>query len=96
MATEARRNYLMVDIGMLQAQSMQETYLLGLLSQAEDLITRRGVTLTAGDADDMLVAMVAGWMYRARASAEEKRLPTYLRQQINDRLAAQKMGGGEA
>lgn len=95
MATEARLNYLKVDLGFVQVASVQESYLLGLLSQAEDLICRRGVALTAADADDMLVAMVAGWMYRARASADEKRLPAYLRQQIHDRLASQKMGGGE-
>ena len=37
---------------------------------------------------------VAGWMYKARANAEEKQLPTYLRRMLNSKLAQQKMGGG--
>ena len=46
------------------------------------------------DTDDMLAAMVAGWMYKARANAEDKQLPAYLRRMLNSKLAQQKMGGG--
>ena len=46
------------------------------------------------DADDMLTSMIAGWMYKARANAEEKQLPTYLRRMLNNKLMQQKMGGG--
>lgn len=96
MAVSSQLSYLKVDLGFLSCNDMQDGYLRGLLTQAAGLIARRGVTLRETDEDDMLTAMVAGWMYRARGNADEKKLPTYLRQQIHDRLAQQKMGGGEA
>ena len=86
---------MMVDLGILRATEQQESYLRGLLTQAADFIRTRGIVLQPDcDADDMLAAMVAGWMYKARANAEEKQLPTYLRRMLNSKLAQQKMEGG--
>ena len=95
MALDTQLAYMMVDLGILRATEQQESYLRGLLTQAADFIQTRGVVLQPDcDADDMLAAMVAGWMYKARANAEEKQLPTYLRRMLNSKLAQQKMGGG--
>ena len=88
MSLDAQLAYMMVDLGILRATEQQETYLRGILTQAADFITTRGVALQPDcDAD-------GGWMYKARANAEEKQLPTYLRRMLNDKLAKQKMGGG--
>lgn len=95
MSLDAQLSYLTVDLGILRCTEAQETYLRGLLTQAADFIATRGIVLQPDcDADDMLAAMVAGWMYKARANAEEKQLPTYLRRLLNSKLAQQKMGGG--
>lgn len=95
MSLDAQLAYMMVDLGILRATEQQETYLRGILTQAADFITTRGVVLQPDcDADDMLTAMVGGWMYKARANAEEKQLPAYLRRMLNSKLAQQKMGGG--
>lgn len=95
MALDTQLAYMMVDLGILRATEQQESYLRGLLTQAADFIRTRGIVLQPDcDADDMLAAMVAGWMYKARANAEEKQLPTYLRRMLNSKLAQQKMEGG--
>ena len=95
MSLDTQLAYMMVDLGILRATEQQETYLRGLLTQAADFIATRGVVLQPDcDADDMLAAMVAGWMYKARANAEDKQLPAYLRRMLNSKLAQQKMGGG--
>ena len=91
MSLDAQLSYLTVDLGILRCTEAQETYLRGILTQAADFIATRGIVLQPDcDADDML----AGWMYKARANAEEKQLPTYLRRMLNSKLAQQKMGGG--
>ena len=93
MSLDAQLSYLTVDLGILRCTEAQETYLRGLLTQAADFIATRGIVLQPDcDADDMLAALV--WMYKARANAEEKQLPTYLRRMLNSKLAQQKMGGG--
>lgn len=95
MSADAQLAYMMVDLGILRATEQQETYLRGLLTQAADYIRTQGIVLQPdNDADDMLTSMIAGWMYKARANAEEKQLPTYLRRMLNNKLAQQKMGGG--
>lgn len=95
MSLDAQLAYMMVDLGILRATEQQDAYLRGLLTQAADFIATRGVVLQPDcDADDMLAAMVAGWMYKARANAEDKQLPAYLRRMLNSKLAQQKMGGG--
>lgn len=95
MSVDAQLAYLAVDLGILRTTEQQDAYLRGLLTQAADFITTRGVVLQPDcDADDMLAAMVAGWMYKARANAEDKQLPAYLRRMLNSKLAQQKMGGG--
>ena len=95
MSVDAQLAYLTVDLGILRTTEQQDAYLRGLLTQAADFIATRGVVLQPDcDADDMLTAMVGGWMYKARANAEDKQLPAYLRRMLNSKLAQQKMGGG--
>ena len=94
MSADLRLRYLQTDLGLRHVGEDQQMYLAGLLTQAAAFVQRRGVALDEGsDADDMLVAMVAAWMYRARATATQPPLPPMIRCEIHDRLAAQKMRG---
>lgn len=96
MSLDAQLSYLTVDLGILRCTEAQETYLRGILTQAADFIATRGIVLQPDcDADDMLAAMVAGWLYKARANSDEKELPTYLRRMLNSKLMQQKAGGAQ-
>lgn len=97
MSAGLRIDLLKVDLGILSCAEQQELYLRSLLTSAESFVRRRGVPLDDGSTDDdLLVASVAAWMYRARGSADRAQLPRNLDIQIKDRLCAAKMGGGEA
>lgn len=92
MSAGLRFDLLKVDLGILTCAEPQELYLRGLLTSAEGFILRRGVPLHDGsDEDDMLVASVAAWMYRARGTADRAQLPRNLDIQLKDRLCAAKM-----
>lgn len=96
MPAELRFDLMKIDLGILTCAYPQEVYMRSLLASAEAFIRRRGVTISAcSDEDDMLVASVAAWMYRARGNADRAALPRNLDIQIKDRLCQEKMGGTE-
>lgn len=96
MSAGLRYDFLKVDLGLLNCPEQQELYLRGLLTSAEAFLSRRGIQLDAeSDDDDLLIASVAGWMYRARGTADRAQLPRNLDIQIKDRLCHQRMKGAD-
>lgn len=94
MSAGLRFELLKVDLGILTCADQQETYLRSLLASADGFLRRRGVAPAEGsEEDDLLVASVAAWMYRARGTTDRAQLPRNLDIQIKDRLCASKMGG---
>ena len=94
MSADLRFEFLKVDLGILHCPEPQELYLRGLLASSETFLRRRGVPLeTCSEEDDMLVASVAAWMYRARGTADRAQLPRNLDIDIKDRICHGKMGG---
>lgn len=95
MSAVLRFDLLKVDLGVMTCADQQELYLRSLLTSAEGFILRRGVPLNDdSDEDDMLVASVAAWMYRARGTVDRAQLPRNLDIQLKDRLCAAKMMEG--
>ena len=70
--------------------SKNEDYLLQLIKVAKDMIAREGITLGDSYEDQALVTMYAAWMYRKRASDDNK-MPRMLRASLNSRLTSEKM-----
>lgn len=67
-----------------------------MISAAEEMITREGITLDADKAEDtQLVIMYAAYLYRRRRD-ENPAMPRPLRFALNNRLFSQKAGGGNA
>lgn len=94
MSADLRLTYMMVDLGILSCADQQKLYMRGLLAAADAFLRRRGVTLNDdSDEDDLLVASVAAWMYRARGSTDRATLPKNLDVMIKDRICHEKMGG---
>ena len=91
---EFRLLLLKTDLGIMRADAAQETYLKGLLAQAEAYLSREGVRLECGkESDDVFAASMAAWMYRSRANTGETRLPNHLRQEIRDRRVGKILRG---
>lgn len=94
MSAGLRFDLLKTDLGLLTCAPQQELYLRSLLTTADSFIQRRGVPLDEGSIeDDLLVASVAAWMYRARGNVDRAQLPRNLDIQIKDRICEAKMGG---
>ena len=70
-------------------------YLDQLLTAAEEMIAREGVTLTGSAEDDQLRIMYAAYLYRKRAE-DTPQMPRMLRWALNNRLFGQKAGGSNA
>ena len=67
-----------------------------MISAAEEMITREGITLDADKAEDtQLVVMYAAYLYRQRRDGNPA-MPRSLRFALNNRLFSQKAGGGNA
>lgn len=92
---------LKVDLGLMRTSDDQTVYLESLLNMAAAFISREGIALVAGNAeDDALVSMYAAWMYRKRATgggeyqsrvAAGDSMPKMLRKNLNNKLISQKM-----
>lgn len=88
--TEVQMALLKVDLGRMNFDTSQTTYLGALLDTAHSRITKRGITLEALNTDhDQLVVMYAAWLYRKRIDGSE--MPRMLRTALNDELCHQKM-----
>ena len=91
-----RLTLLKVDLGLMQPNANQLTYLNSLLAMAASAIKREGINLLADNLeDDMLVEMYAAWLYRKRANDGNTSfavgMPRMLRYQLNNKLVSQKM-----
>lgn len=64
-----------------------------LLEAAAFRIAQRGITLRDTADDAQLQVDYAAWMYRRRMLQASAQMPEYLRLDLNDRLAHEKMGG---
>lgn len=93
MTEEIRLEMLKTDL-QLMTQSV-DAYLLTLLSAAEQMITREGITLTDSVEDEQLRIMYAAYLYRKRADSSNA-MPRMLRWALNNRLFSQKAGAGDA
>lgn len=62
------------------------------LQTAQELIKEEGITLTDSVRDSNLIIMYASYLYRKRATQEG--MPRMLRYALNNRLFAEKAGGG--
>ena len=90
MTAEDKLRVLKADLQMLT--SANDAYLADLLTLAENLIAREGITLTPDDPEcDMAVVQYAAYLFRRRAAgAAETAMPRYLRWQLNNLLFSQK------
>lgn len=90
--TSQQLDLLCVDLGLMRISDDQAAYLGNLLAQATRYIETKGVTLDpASDEDNGLIARVAAWMYRSRATTADTPLPSGLRSYLHDKLLQQKM-----
>ena len=63
-----------------------------LLTVAASRITKLGITLQDTADDAQLQVDYAAWMYKRRMLQASAQMPEYLRLDLNDRLAHEKMG----
>ena len=90
--TSRQIDLLCVDLGLMRISDDQAAYLGNLLAQAARYIETKGITLDpASDEDNGLIARVAAWMYRSRATTADTPLPSGLRSYLHDKLLQQKM-----
>lgn len=90
MTAEDKLRVLKADLQMLT--SANDAYLADLLTLAEGLIIREGITLIPDDAEcDMAVVQYAAYLFRRRAAgAADTAMPRFLRYQLNNLLFSQK------
>lgn len=79
---------LQVDLGEMYPSTERLAYLNQVISAAQQLITREGITLTDSVEDGQLVEMYAAYLIRKRATTEA--MPRMLRWALNNRLFSQK------
>lgn len=87
-SNELLLQYLKVDLGI--TTNKYDSRLTQYLENAENEISREGVTLA--DGDEQLVIMYAAWTWRRRDSGEG--MPRMLRYALNNRVFAGKMANG--
>lgn len=68
-----------------------DTYIGQLITAAQQMIAREGITLADTVEDGNLVVMYAAYLYRKRA-ADNPVMPRMLRYALNNRLFSQKVG----
>lgn len=78
------------NLQIVQGNTLQDSYLLMLITSAQEMITREGITLTDSIEDGNLVVMYAAYLYRKRA-ADAPVMPRMLRYALNNRLFSQKV-----
>ena len=72
-----------------------DTYISNLITAAQQMITREGITLTDTVEDGNLIVMYAAYLYRKRAD-DAPQMPRMLRYALNNRLFSQKVGESNA
>lgn len=88
---EILNTFLLPDLEKLTVPEAQRTFLLKLITSAQEQITREGITLDLSNIDDCLtISMYAAYLYRRRAVADNG-MPRMLRYRLNNRLFAEKM-----
>lgn len=78
---------LKIDLGI--KTTAYDTRLAAYIQNAQEQITREGVTLTDSVDDNQLAVMYAAWTWRRRDTGEG--MPRMLRYALNNRLFAEKM-----
>ena len=73
------------NLEIIPENTLQDTYLTQLVTAAQQMITREGVTLTSSIEDGTLVSMYAAWLYRKRAE-DNPPMPRMLRWALNNRV----------
>ena len=71
---------------------IHDDYLYSLITAAQQMITREGVTLGESDEDCQLVVMYAAYLYRKRAE-DSPVMPRMLRYALNNRIFSEKVSG---
>lgn len=92
MTDSERLVLLKADLEIIPANTSKDEYLSKLLTAADEYIATEGIELTDSVGDAQLAVMYAAYLYRKRAVNEP--MPRMLRYALNNRLFAQKMGGG--
>lgn len=92
MTDSERLVLLKADLEIIPANTSKDEYLSTLLTAADEYIATEGIELTDSVGDAQLAVMYAAYLYRKRAVNEP--MPRMLRYALNNRLFAQKMGGG--
>lgn len=92
MTDSERLVLLKADLEIIPANTSKDEYLSKLLAAADEYIATEGIELTDSVGDAQLAVMYAAYLYRKRAVNEP--MPRMLRYALNNRLFAQKMGGG--
>lgn len=92
MTDSERLVLLKADLEIIPANTSKDEYLSTLLRAADEYIATEGIGLTDSVGDAQLAVMYAAYLYRKRAVNEP--MPRMLRYALNNRLFAQKMGGG--
>ena len=80
------------NLDIIPTDTSRDDYLNQLISAAKTQIKREGVILEGGAEDVQLIVMYAAYLYRKRAVDEP--MPRMLRYALNNKIFAQKMGGG--
>ena len=78
------------NLQIIQRNTLQDDYLRTLITSAQEMITREGITLTDSFEDGNLVVMYAAYLYRKRAD-DAPVMPRMLRYALNNRLFSQKV-----
>ena len=78
---------LKIDLGI--KTTAYDTRLTAYIQNAQEQITREGVTLTDSVDDNQLAVMYAAWTWRRRDTGEG--MPRMLRYALNNRIFAEKM-----
>lgn len=78
------------NLQIVQGNTLQDGYLQMLITSAQEMITREGITLTDSIEDGNLVVMYAAYLYRKRAD-DAPVMPRMLRYALNNRLFSQKV-----
>ena len=96
MAQLDKLTMLQADLNMLNPPPERAAMLEQLLEIAAFRITQRGITLEDTPGDAQLQVEYAAWMYKRRTLQAGAQMPEFLRLDLNDRLAHEKMGGSDA
>lgn len=92
MAEIDKLTMLKVQLDMRNPPAERITQLEQLLEAAASRIAKRGITLRDTADDSQLQVDYAAWMYKRRMLQASAQMPEYLRLDLNDRLAHEKMG----